>query len=423
MIVKVRESEIDGSLSVPPSKSLTHRALLCSAMAGGRSRVKMPLISDDTKATRNVLRGLGIDISANKNQWRVTGGEPRNPGQPLFCNESGTTLRFITAFCALVDAECKLTGGPSLSNRPIEPLLAGLRQLGVQCKSNDGKLPVKVRGGNLEGGKAEIPGDISSQFVSALLLIGPKAEEGIKLGLTTNLESKPYVNLTMDVQEKYGVKVLTSRDMKHYEVERQDYRPTDYRVEGDWSSAVFPMASGALTGNITVTNLDADSKQPDSAFINVLNKMGVKPQLNSDGISVKKGSLESFKVDLSDTPDLFPILTALASVADGVSELRGLDRLRYKESNRILAMMEGLQRMGIEVNKFHEGITVKGGKPEGGTIDPKKDHRIAMAFTILGLVSKGETVILDAECVSKSYPRFWPDMKSIGADVQLIKDE
>ncbi|MFP3950672.1 MAG: 3-phosphoshikimate 1-carboxyvinyltransferase [Candidatus Bathyarchaeia archaeon] len=423
MKVKVRGSEVDGFLSAPPSKSLTHRALLCSAMASGSSVIRRPLISDDTMATREVLDSLGIDISGNRLKWKVQSGVPRPPEHPLFCYESGTTLRFMTAFCALIDGECELIGGPSLSRRPMEPLLSGLRQLGIQCESCDGELPVKVYGGGLKGGEVEISGDISSQFISALLLVAPKAEEDIILRLTTQLESKPYVDLTIDVQEKYGVHVSASKNMEYFEICSQEYSSTDYNVEGDWSSAVFPMAAAALTGKVIVNDLELDSKQPDSAFMKVLTDMGIKYRSGCDGISVERGHPTGFNIDLSDTPDLFPVLTAMAAAADGVSEFRGLSRLRYKESDRILAMMEGLKRMGIEVNSLDEGMNIEGGEPKGGIIDPKNDHRIAMAFTVLGLMAEGETTIIDAECVSKSYPGFWRDMKSIGAEIELITDE
>ena len=423
MMVKVGRSEVRGTVAAPPSKSVTHRALACSALAHGRSRVHSPLISDDILATRRVLEKLGVRITEDDDSWVVRGGEFEKPASALCCGESGTTLRFTTALCSLVDGESEVTGGASLSRRPIEPLLDGLRQLGVDCEGTNGLPPVIVRGnGRIRGGEAIIPGDVSSQFVSALLLVAPLAEKTTNLGLSTPLESKPYVSMTMDVQKSFGVDVEASEDMRSYQIERQTYRPTEMEVEGDWSSAAYMLAAGALGGEVTVGNLNWRSRQADRAIVEILDAMGAMVHHRKDTVSVHKTDLQGVELDLTDTPDLFPVVAALSVAAKGRSVLRGLGRLRFKESDRLGAMVEGLGRAGANAAREGDSLVIEGGKPTVCVIDPRKDHRIAMAFAVLGLVAEGGIAILDAGSVSKSYPEFWHDLETIRAEVGRVVD-
>ena len=424
MRVKVCESEVSGRVVAPPSKSVTHRALVCSALAPGRSRIHSPLVSDDTAATRNVLEALGVGVSGGDDLWEVRGGKLERSDSALFCGESGTTLRFTTALCPLVEGKSEITGGESLSKRPIEPLLDGLRQLGVDCSSTAGLPPVTVGGkGRIPGGEAEIQGDVSSQFVSALLIATPLADRTTTLRLTTPLESKPYVAMTMDAQRVFGVEIEASDDLRSYRVERQTYRPAEMTVEGDWSSAAYMLAAGAVGGGVTVENLNPESRQADGAMAEILEAMGAGVNRREGSISVYKEDLRGVELDLSDSPDLFPIVAALSAVAKGSCVLRGLGRLRFKESDRLEAMVEGLARAGIKSTRDGDSLSIQGGKPRGCVIDPRKDHRIAMAFAVLGLVAEGEMTILDAECVSKSYPGFWRDLESIGAGARRVEDE
>ncbi len=418
MKVVIRESRVAGRVSAPPSKSVTHRALVCSSLAPGESLIRSPLRSEDTTATLRVLQQLGAGCSDESDPWEVRGGRLREPVSELCCGESGTTLRFATALCSLVDGECNLMGGPSLSKRPVEPLIDALRQLGVECESLSGYPPVKVNGtGRISGGDVEIRGDVSSQFVSALLLVAPLGDGCVRVKTTTPLESKPYVKMTVDTQRVFGVVVETSDDMREYRVEGQAYSPADVTVEGDWSSAAYLLAAGALSGEVSVDNLNPDSVQADRAILDVLKAMGVKVEVRKSSCFVERAELEAIEVDLSDSPDIFPVTASLCAAASGRSVLRGLGRLRFKESDRVAAMTEGLREMGIKVRRVDESLMIEGGKPLGGTIDPHQDHRIAMALSVLGLVAGGETTVLDADCVSKSYPMFWDDFTMIGAEI------
>jgi 3-phosphoshikimate 1-carboxyvinyltransferase len=401
---------------------VTHRALVCSALADGRSKIRSPLVSDDTEATRRVLRQLGVEISCRSGAWEVDGGAPAKPESDLHCGESGTTLRLVTAFCSLVDGECKLIGGPSLSKRPVGPLVDGLRQLGADCESTGGLPPITVKGkGRLPGGEAAIPGDISSQFVSALLIVAPRGERGTTLRLTTRLESRPYIELTIETQRTFAVSIRASKGMEEFRIERQNYRPAEITVERDWSAAAFLLGAGALAGRVTVEDMNKGSSQADAAILDVLSEMGATVVGKGGSITVEKAPLSGIELDLSDSPDLFPVVVSLSAAASGRSVLRGLRRLRLKESDRVAAMTGGLVGMGVRCELAGDTLTIEGGSPRGCVIDPWGDHRIAMAFSILGLAAEGETTILDAECVSKSYPGFWGDLEALG--VEIARDE
>ncbi len=409
---------VDGRAKAPSSKSYTHRALFLSAMADGRSNIISPLSSEDTEATRGILEELGVPIWRGRDRWEVDGGHLHPPGSELNCRGSATTLRLGSAVCSLADGESRLTGSPSLLRRPVGPLVEGLRQMGVECSDTWGFPPVVIKGGRPRGGMVRMRGDISSQYISALLLIAPLTQRTTRLILTTPLESKPYASMTMEAQRRFGVQVKASGDMRFFEVEGQDYRPADFTVEGDWSSAAYLLAAGAIAGRVRVENLAPKSLQADTAIVGFLREMGASVRAHEGEAEAEASSLEGFEADVSDCPDLFPILVVLGAVARGRSLIRGVRRLEYKESNRVEAMLDGLKTMGIEAHRRGDEVLVVGGKPMGGVIDPKGDHRIAMAFSILGLVAEGETIILDAECVSKSYPLYWEEMESLGMPIR-----
>jgi len=324
----------------------------------------------------------------------------------------------MTAICALAPGACRLTAGPSLSRRPIQPLLTALRKLGVNCYSDDNKALVTVEGGRLKGGETGLPGDVSSQLVSALLLIAPLAEKGISLELTPPVESTPYIRMTIDCMKQFGVKVEHSPDFIHYTVSPQTYKPAKYRVEGDWSSASYLLALGAVAGEVEVSNLNRSSRQADRQIWILLNQMGADIHAGHDSVRARKSTLKAIKADLSDCIDLLPTMAVLAAAAQGVSDLTGISRARLKESDRVAAVKEGLKRMGISVREEKDAMFITGGAPQGAVIDSMGDHRIAMAFSILGVLAGGAT-IESAECVCKTYPEFWNVLKSLGGEVVL----
>ena len=418
MKASIHKSEVKGKVTAPSSKSYTIRALMCAALAKGKSEIVHPLASDDTQVALNVLGQVGVHIQQNKDSWLVSGGDFHQPDADLFCGESAATLRFMTATCSLIPGRCKLVTGPSLAKRPVKPLVQALQQLGVNASSKGEVAPVTIDVGRLKGGVAELPGDISSQFVSALLFIAPLAQEGTEIRLTTPLESKPFVLMTLQCLERFGVKVESSPDLREFKVSKQTYKPTRYEVEGDWSSASYLLALGALLGEVEVTNLNPKSHQGDRVILDFLREMGAQIETSDSSVIVRKSRLRAIRADLSDCIDLLPTMAVLAGVAEGMSDFVGISRARIKESNRVLAVKEWLERMGIKAIEAKDRLTIIGSSPRGWTIDPKDDHRIAMAFSILGAVAGG-TVIENAQCVAKTYPDFWDVLRSIGGRVEI----
>ena len=418
MRASISKSEIAGKVAAPSSKSYTIRGLMCAALSRGESEVIHPLSSDDTEASLDVLSKVGVDVSQKADSWQVAGGDFREPDTDLFCGESAATLRFMTAICSIIPGRCRLVTGPSLSVRPVRPLVEALRQLGANCSCQGELPPVTVEGGKLKGGMTELPGNISSQFVSALLFVSSFAEDTVTIRLTTPLESKPYVMMTLDCLEKFGVETKHSKELDEFEILKQTYKPTKYRVEGDWSSASYLLALGALSGEVEIDNLNPKSLQGDKIILDFLKDMGASVIVSEDSVTVRRSRLNGVRADLTDSIDLLPTMAVLAAVADGASEFTGIERARLKESDRVTAVREGLERMGIKVAEETNRLTVTGSQPKGSVIDSRGDHRIAMAFSLLGSVA-GETIIDGAECVSKTYPEFWDVLKSVGGEVKI----
>lgn len=418
MKVKIEKSNIAGKVTAPLSKSYTIRGLMCAALARGESQLVHPLYAEDTEAAAGVLGNIGVGVAQEKDVWRISGGDFHPPKGDLYCGDSAATLRFMTAVCSLVPGKCRLTAGPSLAKRPVGPLITALQRLGVECSSESGLAPVVVNGGVLRGGETDLPGDVSSQFVSALLLVSPLAGEGMHLRLTTPLKSKPYVAMTVECMAKFGVKVEASAEMSNFRTPRQAYQPTRYEVEGDWSSTSYFLALGAVSGGVEVKNLNPQSLQSDRMMLEFLSRMGAEVEVSPQAIRVKGAELKALQADLTDCIDLLPTMAVLAAVAEGTSELAGIGRARIKESDRVAAVSEGLQHMGVKVAEEKDRLLITGSKLKGAVIDSHNDHRIAMAFSILGTLV-GDTVINGAECVRKTFPEFWDILRSIGGRLEI----
>jgi len=416
MKASISKSEIKGKVIAPSSKSYTIRGLVCAALARGGSEIISPLGSDDTEACQDVLSEVGIRVLQGKDSWRVIGGDFHQPKTDLFCRESAATLRFMTAICSLIPGQSHLTSAPSLSRRPVKPLIQALRQLGVNCQQEEKS--IVVSGGSLRGGTTELPGNISSQFVSAILFISPFAEEGVKIRLTTPLESRPYVLMTIECLKQFGIRVKSSKDLREFETSKQAYKPTKYRVEGDWSSASYLLALGALSGEVEVANLNLESLQGDKAIIDFLKEMGASITVKPNSVIVKRSKLKALTANLVDCIDLLPTMAVLAAAAEGTSEFTGVERARLKESDRASAIKEGLEGMGIKVVEERNRMAITGSPARGSLIDSRGDHRIAMAFSLLG-AAVGGTIVNNAECVSKTYPEFWDTVKSLGGEVKI----
>ena len=426
--VTVRKAEkLKGEICAPPSKANTQRMLIAALLSAGNSKISGPLFSDDTEATLRAVKALGAKVKVSGDCWTVEGASPlRGSEKPIDCGESGATLRFMIPVAALAaEPPTVFLLGKSLEQRPIEPLLKSLRQLGVETsiQKSGNQTFIKVQGGGIAGGKTSIRGDVSSQFISGLMFACPKARKDTEIVLTTPLESKNYVQMTREVLAEHGVEVSISKDFRSLSVpSNQTYKPHDHVVPGDFSSAAFLLAAAATTrSEVTVKNLDYQtSVQGDKAIVGILKKMGAKGKVCTSQIEIRGegGPLEPVEVNAKHIPDLVPVIAALACYAKGTSNIRGAQRLRYKESDRLLSLYLELRKMGADITMNEDGLTVKGPCAlHGAEVDPHNDHRIAMACAVAALGAEGETRIVDAECVKKSYPRFFNDLSSLGVDV------
>jgi len=314
------------------------------------------------------------------------------------------------------------TLGASLERRPITPLLQSLKQLGAEAsfqRSEKGSF-VKVQGGGIKGGKTSIRGDVSSQFISGLLFACPKAREDTEITLTTPLESRSYVQMTKEILNKHGVKVFVSKDFGQLSVpSNQVYSPCSHEVPGDFSSASFLLAAAAITSSkVRVKNLDYRTIQGDKAILDILRKMGSKVILNDEYVEVEGKLLNTVDIDAKDIPDLVPVCAVLACYSRGTSKIYNAKRLKCKESNRLLSLYAELKKMGAEIVMNKDSLTISGPcAMHGATIDPHNDHRIAMACAIAALSASGKTKIQNSECVKKSYPAFFDDLRSLGANI------
>lgn len=425
-IVTIKSTKtLKGEVCAPPSKSYTQRMLIASALSPGCSRISGPLVSDDTEATLRAVRELGARVKVTKGCWTVNGeSHVRGAKEPIDCGESGATLRFMIPVAALAAEPSVLMLGSSLEQRPVEPLLQSLKQLGVETSTGKivGKSSIRVKGGGIVGGKTGIRGDISSQFISGLMFACPLASRDTEITLTTPLESKGYVQMTVEVLAKHGIQVDVLEDFGRIRIPSgQTYNPCDHRVPGDFSSAAFLLAAAAITrSEVTVNNLDYSLVQGDKAIVGVLKQMGVQGKVCSNQIEIKGTGkpLEAVDVNAKDTPDLVPVCAALACYAKGTTRIHDAHRLRLKESDRLASLHEELRKMGADIAGDEDSLTVKGPcKLHGADIDPHNDHRIAMACAVAALGAEGETKIHNAECVKKSYPTFFIDLKRIGAGV------
>jgi 3-phosphoshikimate 1-carboxyvinyltransferase len=350
--------------------------------------------------------------------------ELQAPAKEMDCRGSGTTLRIFTALSALSNGTSILTGDASLQKRPIAELLLALSQLGIDASSlnGDGTPPVQVKGQGITGGIVRIRGDVTSQYITGLLFACSKAKGETRIDITTELESLPYVEMTMEVMNEFGVAANPSDAWNYITIPgNQIYHSSNYIVPGDYSSAAFLLAVGALAGTVRVTGLRRNSKQGDAEITSLLKNMGVELESKSDGFTSSQAKLTSLEINASDIPDLVPILTVLATQAEGVTRIHSASRLRFKESDRLTTTTMELRKMGATITERKSEVIIKGPTPlHGAVVDSHNDHRIAMACVVAGIVADGATEVENIECVRKSYPRFIEHIRSLGANVELV---
>ncbi len=401
-------SVVDGVVAAPPSKSVAQRAIALAALAGGESVIHDAGASDDVLAATGIINALGADVSRKGHALYITGGR-LNPQQVLRCGESGLCLRMFAGIAAALDGEMTLTGRGSLLKRPLDDVVETLSALGVSCRSNKGFAPLTIKG-SMRGGRHNIDASHSSQLLSGLLMAAPLLNTDTSL-VVEKLVSKPYVELTIDVMQAFGVQVQNDGFKKFAITAGQRYVPAVFHVEGDWSGAAFMLVAGAVAGAVTVRHLNSKSRQADKKIMDVLDAVGARCRHSGDSYRVGRHQLRAFDFDATDCPDLFPPLVALAANCTGESRIKGVGRLHGKESNRAKSLSNTFSKLGIQIRTEEDTMTVRGGKISGGTVSAHGDHRIAMAAAIAALTADGPVHITGAEAVNKSYPGFFDDLE------------
>jgi 3-phosphoshikimate 1-carboxyvinyltransferase len=425
MDVTLRPSRVRGTARAPPSKSYTHRAILAAGYAD-QVEVREALVSADTRATMRAVGAFGGSVDRDDRTLTIQGfgGRPSVPDDVIDCANSGTTTRLITACSALAPGLTVITGDDSLRSRPQGPLLDAIEQLGGRAESTRGndQAPLVV-GGGIDGGRVSIPGDVSSQYVSALLMAGAVTDSGIEIDLETELKSAPYVEITREVLTDFGVET-TASDAGFTVPGGQAYAaPDGYAVPGDFSSISYLLAIGALAAEDSIVVQGAHpSAQGDTAVVDTLGRMGADLAWNraAGRIEIERSALSGVTVDVGDTPDLLPTYAVLGAAAAGTTTIENCEHVRYKETDRVSAMAESLEKMGASVEEAPDRLTVHGEESEleGATLDGRGDHRIVMALAVAGLVSDGETTITGAGHVDVSFPGFFDLLFELGAAVE-----
>lgn len=419
----IRSSVPRGTVTAPPSKSYTHRAAVLGALTHGHFTLKNALISEDTKATLDALFALGTDVRIDAQGVRIFCDNLRPAPGVIDAKNSGTTMRLITGIASLLPASTTLTGDDSLVRRPMAPLVDALVQLGAKCTylREAGRPPLTVTG-PISGDSAEIDGDVSSQFVSSLLIACTQKEGDTTIKIAGQLRSRPYIDITLEMLRQFGGDAV-GRGKGFAVPGGQRLSLDSYSVPGDYSSAAFLMAAAAITGGeVTVRNLDKDSPQGDRAIVEHLKSFGARVSVASDRVRASGGVLKGTEIDVRHTPDLFPILAVVGAVAEGRTMLKGGENLREKESDRIATTAQFLNAMGANVLPRPDGCVISGGaKLHGAEVDTHGDHRILMAASVAALVSTSETRIADDESFRVSYPGFLRDMHQLGCRLEVRK--
>ena len=408
------EQRVDADVSVPGSKSYTNRALLIAALADGRSRLTGILESDDTRHMAAALSTLGVGIRTEGESTCIidgAGGRIPVPRAKLFVGNSGTTARFVTGYVSLGSGTYTLDGDPRMRERPIQDLIDGLRPLGVHARSlvGNGCPPVVVDGSGLEGGRTVMPGNRSSQYLSALLMVAPYARKDVRIRVTGNLVSRPYIDMTVHIMRDFGVNVDTRNPDVFHVKAGQRYTPAEYPIEPDASNASYFFAAAALTGGrIKVRNLSRASAQGDVAFVDVLGRMGCAVSNRPDGIEVRGPErLSGIDVDMNAMPDVVQTLCALAPFASGPVTVRNIANLRIKETDRITAVAAELTKLGVRANARPDALTVyPSARIRPAELDTYEDHRMAMSMALIGLKAPG-IAIRNPACVGKSFPTYF----------------
>jgi 3-phosphoshikimate 1-carboxyvinyltransferase len=420
-------SFLKGNILAPASKSSMQRACAAALLAKGKSIIRNPGHSNDDKAAIGIIENLGAVVTQGHEQLMIESNGAPFAAAPsslrINCGESGLGIRMFTPIVTLSNRDIIIDGEGSLRNRPMDFFDEILPQLGLTVVSNNGKLPLRIKG-TLQPQNITIDGSLSSQFLTGLLLAFAAADACDISVKVKNLKSKPYIDLTLDVMKRFGLKTPENQNYETFYFSAASHSLTatehHYTVEGDWSGGAFLLVAGAIAGDIMVRGLDMYSTQADKAVVEALIAANAGIAVEAKGIKLLHKDMQAFSFDATDCPDLFPPLVALAAYCTGATTIKGVQRLTHKESNRAITLQEEFGKMGVQIELADDIMTIHGGKrPNGTVVHSRHDHRIAMACAVAALRANGETVIEDAEAINKSYPDFYRDLQELGAAISL----
>ncbi len=416
--VVITPSRLCGSVTPPPSKSAAHRGIICASLAKGQSVITPFEPSDDMTATIGAVKALGASVTHENNGLKIDGSYTlSNNNVEIDCMESGSTLRFLIPIAAAGGGTATFIGHGRLPLRPIGPYLNCLPHAGVLCKTSGG-LPFEISG-TLKPGVFTLPGDISSQFITGLLLALPLLNGDSEIRLTTPLQSEGYISLTTDILSRFGIKI-NSKAQSFFVKGNQHYTPCNFNVEGDWSQAAFWLCAGALGAKINCLGLDTGSKQGDKAILDILKSFGASV-LSGESVTVQGNNLHGKEIDASQIPDLVPILAVVAALSKGRTIIGNAARLRIKESDRLKTTAEGLRALGAKITERDDALVIDGlPQLRGGTADGAGDHRIIMALSVAATRCKNSVTINGCESIRKSYPLFFDHYKTLGGRLNVI---
>lgn len=413
--------KLDATVRTPGSKSYTQRALIIASLAKGSSLLTNPLISEDTQYLIDALCFLGGGIRIEGEDIVITGPDEKyaSQGRRIFLGNNGTAMRFLTSLVSLGKGVFHIDGDSRLRERPVKPLVNALCSLGVDCRTVNGKgcPPVTVIANGIEGGKVVFTDLDSSQYISSVLIAAPYARKDIEIELRESVPSMPYVDMTINIMNHFGVDVALRGDSGYYVRVPQNYTGTTCLIEGDVSSAsYFFLAAALCKGKIKVMNVNPDTLQGDIGFLGILETLGCSIRRGGYWIEIIGGELSprEMEFNMADMPDMVPTLAVLSAFRKGRTAIRNVSSLRLKESNRIEALVIELRKMGVYSEELQDGILIEGGNPHGAEIETYNDHRIAMSFAVAGLAVEGVR-IRNSMCVKKSFPGFWDELSRLSS--------
>jgi len=423
MDVVFEPAKISGFVSAPASKSYTQRVIACALLADGRTTIRGYTGCDDSERALLAAKNMGALIHKGENYIQVDGGHHNNSGEfTLDFGGSATSMRIFTSVSCVTPGIKHITGSPQLLRRPVRPLVEALTQLGAKIETSPGySPPLIVHPTGLRGGEVELDASISSQFTSSIMVGSTRAHAPTFIRHTGGVVSRGYIRITAHVLEWFGAHTEISGEFNQVVVHPSSLKPVDVKIEGDYSSAAFLLAAGAIGGHVEVGNLNPESLQPDREVLNVLKGAGCHVELVGDTARVSGCVKEGFVVDVTETPDLAPVLGVIAAYAKGESRIKGVSRLIFKESNRIDAVVDMLKSIGVDASFDCGEIRVKGGVIRGGLVDSHGDHRIALAAAVAAVGAQRPIMVRGFECYSKSYPNFLEDYTSVGGRAHIVQ--